>query len=137
MLTQTVTLQVPEELYARVRARAERSQRPVEAEFVSILREAVPGSDELPPELAAALVSLDHLDDVKLWEVAGKRLPDQVADELQELHLKQQRVGLTNAERVTADKLGEQYDQAMLVRARAAALLKERGHDVDSLLGEA
>lgn len=135
MTTQTVTLQIPEDLYARVRQRAERSQRSVEAEFINVLSEAVPGSDELPSGLAEAVASLEQLDDTGLWEVARGRLPDEISAELQDLHSKQQRAGLTGAERQRADELCFEYDRAMLVRARAAALLKERGHNVAGLLG--
>jgi hypothetical protein len=42
--------------------------------------------------------------------------------------------GLTEAEVQEAATLLRQYERVMLVRAHAAALLKQRGHDVSSLL---
>jgi len=48
------------------------------------------------------------------------------------LHLKRQREGLTATEAAEAAGLTRQYERVMLVRARAAALLRERGHDVTS-----
>lgn len=134
MSTQTVTLQIPEALYARVRERAERSHRSVEAEFVSLLSDVVPGTDEIPRELAEAVALLSELDDPQLWEIARSKLPAEASAELQDLHLKQQRTGLSDVERNRADELCFEYDRTVLLRGRAAALLKERGHDVACLL---
>lgn len=131
---QTVTLQVPEHLYARIRERAERSRRSVEAELVDVLTAAVPEGNELAAELYEAVAALDQLRDDELWEAARQTLPEEVSSELEMLHLKQQRMGLTPTELERSEQLCLQYDRAMLIRARAAALLKERGHDISSLL---
>lgn len=132
--TQTIILQVPDELYARLRHRAAQSQRSVEAEFVSVLVEAVPGGDELGPDLAEAAAALAQFDDDELWEVARGRFPEETSNELQALHDKQQRSVLARHESERADELCLRYERFMLMRARAALLLKERGHDVSSLL---
>lgn len=68
--TQTIVLHIPDDLYARVRLRAAQSQRSVEAEFVSVLAEAMPGDDELPLDLTEALAALKQLDDDDLWAIA-------------------------------------------------------------------
>jgi hypothetical protein len=57
-----------------------------------------------------------------------------VAAELEALHLKRQREGLTESETETLARLVRQYERAMLVRAQAAALLKQRGYDVAELI---
>lgn len=131
---QTVTLQVPEHLYARIRERAERSRRSVEAELVDVLTTAVPEGDEVEFALTEVMTTLDRLGDAELWDAARQRLPDHVSTELESLHLKQQRVGLTPAELERSEELCLAYDRVMLVRARAASLLKNRGHDVGCLL---
>ena len=130
----SITLNVPEDLYSRIQEKASRSQRSLEAEFISVLSTAVSGTEELPAELSEVVETLDSLDDAQLWESAKAHLPEKVSEELQLLHLKQQRQGLTEQERQRSETLCLEYDRAMLVRARAAALLKERGHDVSSLL---
>jgi hypothetical protein len=56
------------------------------------------------------------------------------AAELEALHLKRQREGLTDVETQTLARLVRQYERAMLVRAQAAALLKQRGYDVAELI---
>lgn len=131
---QTVTLQVPEHLYARIQERAERSRRSVEAELVDVLTTAVPEGDEIASDMAEAVVALGQLGEAELWEAARQKLPAGVSEELQSLHFKQQRVGLTPAELERSEELCLDYDRAMLIRARAAALLKERGHDVSGLV---
>jgi hypothetical protein len=130
-----VTLEIPPELYARMIERAERSKRSVQAELLDVLAHAAGKTDALPSELAQAIEPLEGFDDEQLWRAARERLPDDVSAELEALHLKQQELGLTAAEHQRADELCLEYDRRMLVRARAAMLLKERGHDVSSLLG--
>jgi len=57
-----------------------------------------------------------------------------VAAELESLHFKQQREGLSVAERETMDGLTRQYERALVVLSQAAAILRARGHDVNGLL---
>lgn len=134
MAVHSVTLELPGELYSRVKQRAEQTQRSIEAELLDVLAGALPSSDDLPADLAEALAPLAVLDDVALWRAARSHVPASAAARLEALHLKRQSEGLTEAEAADAARLVRQYERAMLVRARAAALLKQRGHDVSSLL---
>jgi len=93
--------------------------------------------DELPADFAEAISRLKLLDNEALWRAARYCLPAEVATQIEELHLKRQREGLTDAEAKTLNGLMRQYERTMLVRAQAAALLKERGHDVSQLLARA
>jgi hypothetical protein len=54
------------------------------------------------------------------------------AEELERLHDKRQREGLTDSEAQAAAALTRQYERIMLVRAEAAALLMDRGRDVSA-----
>jgi plasmid stability protein len=132
--TQMLTLHVPETLFTRLKERADQAHRSVEAETLVVLATAVPLSEALPADLAEALEPLGLLDDDALREAARHRLTPEVAAQIDQLHLKQQREGLTEAERQTLAALVRQYEQTMLVRAQAAALLKQRGHDVRDLV---
>ena len=134
MIMQTLTLQVPEVLFTRLKQRAEQANRTVEAELLDVLATAVPVADDLPSDLAEALSPLTLLDDAALWRAARSHLPTKVAAELEALHLKRQREGLTDIETQTLARLVRQYERAMLVRAQAAALLKQRGYDVADLI---
>jgi plasmid stability protein len=134
MTMQTLTLHVPEVLFSRLKQRAEQANRTVEAETLDLLATAVPVAEELPAELEQALADLGSLDEEALWRAAQSRLAAEAAAELEALHLKRQREGLTAAETQRLADLVRQYERAMLVRAQAAALLRERGHDVSNLI---
>ena len=137
MTTQTVTLDLPELLYQKLRLRAAQSQRTVEDELLEVLATAVPIIDDLPADLSTAITPLATLNDADLWRAAQTQLPPNVAIRLEELHLKRQRAGLTGQQEREAAALIRQYERAMRIRAQAAALLKQRGYDVARLLAAA
>ncbi len=137
MTTQTVTLNLPEPLYQRLRERAMEMRRSVEDEALETLVAAVPVATDLPLDLAEAISPLAVLDDAALWQAARSRFPADAAQQLEDLHLKRQREGLTEDETQVVAALVRQYERSMLVRAQAAALLKQRGHDVSNLLNAA
>ena len=134
MTNQTLTLQVPAVLYSRLKQRADQAQRSVDAETLELLAATVPAVEALPANLQEALTSLALLDDEALRRAADSRLGNEAVAELEALHFKQQRQGLTDAEMQRRGELIQQYERAMLVRAQATALLRQRGHDVSTLL---
>lgn len=133
MPTQTLTLEVPEPLYQRLKQRADKTRRSVAEESLQLLSASVP-SAELTDELTAALASLLTMDESMLWNAARGRLPAEMSNELAMLNGKQQREGLTPAEAERLAELVRQYERQMLLRAQAAVLLKRRGHDVAELI---
>ncbi len=137
MTIQSVTLNLPGHLYNRLKRRADQAHRTVEAELLEVVASAVPVADELPAELNDAISPLALLDDEALWRAARSHLSAEAAAQMENLHLKRQREGLTEAEAQTLAGLVRQYKRAMLVRAQAAALLKQRGHDVSELAPKA
>jgi len=91
---------------------------------------ALPALDELPREITEVLSQLRFLDEAGLWRVARTRMLPERAERLEQLNLKQQREGLASDELQEREQLLGYYEQTMLVRAQAAVLLQERGHDV-------
>ncbi|RRR71711.1 MAG: hypothetical protein EI684_11140 [Candidatus Viridilinea halotolerans] len=134
MIAQTVTLELPELLYAQLQARAARRQRTVADEVLDVLSGAIPATEVLPTELEQTLNQLVHLDDAALWRAGRSRVSGDVATRLNELNAKCQREGLSETEERESEKLVRQYERAMLLRAQAAVLLQQRGHDIASLL---
>ena len=63
----------------------------------------------------------------------GSRLSAEKSAQLEFLHFKRQREGLSETEARTLGELVQQYERAMLIRARAVAILKLRGHDLSGL----
>ena len=137
MTIQVVTLHLPSSLYERLKRQAEQADRTIEAELLDVVTTAVPAEDLLPAYLEEAVTPLATLDDDALWQAARRHLPKKTATQIERLHLKRQQEGLTNTETESLADAMRQYERTMLVRARAAALLKQRGYDVSELLADA
>ncbi len=137
MTVQPITLNLPSHLYDRLKRQAAQSHRSVEAELLEVVASAVPVGDELPADLNEALSPLALLDDEALRRAAHSHLSAEAAARMENLHLKRQREGLSEAEEQALDSLVRQYERAMLVRAQAAVLLKQRGQDISDILPSA
>jgi hypothetical protein len=83
---------------------------------------------------ATMLERLNTRDDQRLWRASHRTLPQRAARRLRALTCLQQRRSLTIAEDQELTQLLNRLEDIGLVRAKAAALLKERGHDVSVLL---
>jgi plasmid stability protein len=101
-MSQTLTVEIPSGLYARLRERAEQTKRSVEVEMLEALNAHVPNADELPPEFEETLAALALLGDTDLERAAASRLAAEFATELESLHFKKQREGLTQLRRSVA-----------------------------------
>ena len=134
MAAHSVTLRLPVPIYERYRQRAEETHRSVEAELLDAVTTAAPEEERLPQDLADAIQDLESLDDDALWRAARQTFPPEASSRLEALHHKRQDEGLTAAEQEMAAQLVRQYERTMLVRAHAAKLLKQRGHDISGLV---
>lgn len=132
MTLQTITLRLPEMLYRQVEHRAQRMRRSVEDELIIVVSTALPTTDNLPLDIAGDLAQLTFLTDAELWQAAQTTLPSRDSERMQALMFKRQRDELTVAEEREAQRLAHRADRTMLVRSQAAALLKDRGHDVSN-----
>ena len=135
MAVQAVTVNLPGLLYERLARRATRTHRTVEAELVDVVATLPDAPDELPADMAEAISALHLLDDEELWRAARQSLAAEKATDIEELHLKRQKEGISPSEVESLATLMKEYTRIMLVRSRSAALLKQRGHDVSGLLG--
>ncbi len=133
MALQTVTVHLPEILYQKIAQRAQQTQRSVEDELVEAVEAGLPVVGDLPAEVADEIAQLAFLTDDELWQAAESTLPETNSEQMQALVLKRQRERLTEAEQEEVERLRHRHDRNMLIRAKAAALLKERGHDVSRL----
>jgi plasmid stability protein len=127
MSAQTLTVALPDPLYARLQRRASQANRTVEAELLDVLAASVPEDEQLPPDLAASVAALDLLDDAALRRAADTRMAPEALARLESVHLKRQRDGLSEAEEAERRELLGQYDRALIVRAQALAAMHRRG----------
>jgi plasmid stability protein len=134
MSAHAITLHLPETLYQRFRQRAQWSHRSLETELLDAVASAVSAEGELSPELIKAIEALEGLTDDDLWRLARKTMSREASQELEALHFKQRDEGLSQDEDAARVKLIQEYERTMLIRAQAARLLKDRGHDISKLL---
>ncbi len=90
-------------------------------------------SSALPPGLTDELAQLTFLTDEELWQAARTKLSPTDHAHMETLLDKQQATGLEADEMAEAEMLADRYERTVLIRAKAAVLLKERGHDITSL----
>ena len=132
----TITISVPDNVYQQIRQQSQRNRRDISEEVVAAVVDALPQDDILPVEIEKALAQLDNLAAEDLWAAARLTSPLDKQIRMQTLLDKQEMEGLTFSEQEEALLLGQFFDQVMLVRAKAAALLKARGQNIDSLLNQ-
>lgn len=131
-----MTVNLPGLLYERLARRANRSHRTIEAELVDAVATLPDEPDELPADMAEAIAALHLLSDEELWRAAKQCLAPEKSSEIEELHRRRQRDGLSASELEALATLMKEYTRTILVRSRSAALLKQRGHDVSELCEE-
>lgn len=133
MAIQTLTIDLPESVYKQVQLQSRHSQRTVAEEVVAVVISALPADEKIASDIAEELESLELLSDEELWHAARAQVAQEPSDRLQLLLEKQQREGLTRAEQAAAQSVSHYHDRVMLVRAKAAVLLKRRSHDISQL----
>lgn len=136
MTYQPVTVRLPDQLYERVRQRAQARNRSLESELIQAVQTGLDIDDEehdIAPEIESELAQLLFLADDDLWRAAQLTMPDTTSARMEELLWKSKAEGLTRAEREEVDRLQLLGQRVMLIRAEAAVLLKNRGFDISIL----
>jgi plasmid stability protein len=126
----TVTLDLPSEVYNQLQQRAHQHRRGLEDEAGITLAAAVGASAALPEDLEIVLDSLAALDDATLLRLSHSQPTVEDGILFQALIEKRRQIGLSVAEEQWLADLGERHDRVMVLRARAVALLHDRGVDV-------
>jgi hypothetical protein len=94
----------------------------------------LPALDELPLAVADELAQMAQMTDEELQQAARLTMTAAENQRIQRLLLQRQRDGLSAEQEIEAERLAQRQERIMLVRAQAAALLQERGHDVSDLI---
>ena len=133
MELQTVTLHLPDATYRRLVELSTKSERPLPEETVHLLNSAIATDEALTSDITARLAHLCLLTDEELWNSATSTASEEDNDLMQALLEKRQRVGLTSNESEQLQVLSAHFNQIMMTRAKSAAILLERGHDISVL----
>ena len=125
----TQTIEVPDDLYERLRRTASALRAPVEEVAKRALAAGLPpGVEDAPAAYQDDLRALELLDDEALWEV-WRSATDRIGQQRHaELLNRRQEATLTAAEQTELGRLREAADRLLLRRAHAAAMLRWRGH---------
>lgn len=131
MPQQTVSVELPEELYERVRETAAAMARSVQDVLAASIALSLPPLEEdLPPEIRSELGPMALLNAEELRELSRERLDQKRQLRLEALAERQKKQPLTDAERAELAELVAQAQRIMLQRAEARRLLALRGHPI-------
>lgn len=130
MAVQEITLRLPTEILEQIARAAAQAQRSVDDVLVEAVIAVAPTAGTLAGNAQSALAHLAYLNDAALWQSARATMSVDQRQRLEDLHDKQQREGLTAEEQSEESALLDLYQGTLLVRARAALLLRQRGYDI-------
>ncbi len=131
MQSHTITLDLPEDTYLRMKNVAQATKQSVNQVFLRAIQTgSPPGWDDAPAEFQTDLAAIDRLDDGSLWHIARQRQVHADMGRYQELLDKNRNESLSGSERDVLNKLKFDMDRMMLCKAHAVSLLRWRGHNV-------
>ncbi len=134
MAEETLTLNVPESLYQRLKQRADVEHRSLEEAALAALAASLPEEKQIPPAWEELLDSMAALDDEALRRAALNDVGRKANAGIRRLRAKRRTRGLTVAEQERLAELLRQEEKGLLIRSRALLLLKQRGRDIEPLL---
>ena len=135
MNPQTVTITLPTPIYRYVKQQSQLTHRSIAEELVAVVTD-YSLQYALSNDIEQELTQLDLFTERELWQAAQTKVSSEATDAMQVLVEKQQREGLTDQERQQTQVLSHFFNRVMLIRAKAAAILKQRGHDVSTLVSD-
>ncbi len=135
MTTQTVSIELPEDIYDRLKGMASVTRRPLEEVIFQTIRGNLPPTlGDLPPQQRDLVADLQYLDDEALWAVARDPLLAPRWRRHQHLLGKAAMGALTSMQQVELTELRETTDRFVTRRSYALALLKWRGYAIPAAL---
>lgn len=137
MTDRTITIAVPGETYEPFRRHAEQTRRSVEEAALAALQAVLADGESTAESRRAVLAALAVLDTATLWQLVRRGAETEDVLLLAALNEKRQREGLTPVEEGVMRGLIRHHDRAVLIRAKALALLRQRGEDIGALVAGA
>src|SRR5919202_1317083 len=127
---QTISVELPEPIFRRLRHIADLTHRSVEDVLATTVDAALPPTSGVPADVADDLAALAIFSDTALWTAAETGLSPEQQRRLTQLSQDGEARVLTDAEAAELTHLIDEYDRAVLRRAKALAILAQRGYDV-------
>jgi hypothetical protein len=131
MATQVVNIELPEEIYQRLKEAATLAQQPLEAVIFQTIRGNLPPVlADLAPEQRDLVADLQQLGDDALWAIGKEPLPTAQWRRHRHLLNEGEQGILTPDEQAELSQLREATDRFVMRRSYALALLKWRGYTI-------
>jgi hypothetical protein len=132
-MSQTVTLNLPDDFIQPLERAMRATNQPLEKLLLTALQNALPPLEGLPADVIADLEELELLDDEELRRVLLETVPKKTQKRISNLLTRQQTPPLNEDAATQLAALQKQADLVMLRKARAAVLLRFRGHRLPTL----
>jgi len=130
--TQTVSIELPRSVFLKLKRVAELTHRSVGEVLVTTVNVALVEPPGLPADLANELAAMQLLSDEALWAAAHPSLSPAEQSRLSQLNRKAGERLLTKAEEAEQEHLLAAYHRSVLRRAKALAILTQRGHPLSA-----
>jgi hypothetical protein len=124
-----INVEVPATLFHRLQRLAKYTHRSVEDVLAATIDVALPPDPNLPPELADELAAMALFSDQALWAATASSFSPAQQRRLDQLTTTSDDLPLTATEASELAHLLDEYDRAVLRRARALAILTQRGYE--------
>jgi hypothetical protein len=128
-----LTLDLPDEVYERVRRTAKGMKQPLHKALSTIVQAATPSLAKVPLQYRAELEAMEDFSDEELWHASERRLAHNKQRRLNALLEKNKSRELSAREQKTLAELRTEADQLTLHRAYAFLLLKYRGNGIPNV----
>ncbi len=130
MITQSITVELPDNLYRSVKQLSRTMNQPVADILLESLTHTLPPLDDVPPEEAEALARLSLLNDADLWRVAQSNLSPKKQTKLETLLTEQSMGKINDEQQEQLASLQNEYGRLLVRQAHAWLLLARRGYKV-------
>lgn len=134
MSTAMVSIQLPDTLFRKLKRAADLTHRPLEEIVATSLEAMLPTASGLPAEVADELAAMQVFSDAALWAAVEPSMSRAEQRRLEQLNAAAGERSLTAAETKEQQALIIAYNRSVVRRAKAMAILAQRGHDVRDFL---
>ncbi len=130
MAHQTVTLDIPDDLYQRLNLLAASTNLTLEAQLLKVIASGLYMEESgLPPEFAAVLAGLQQGGDIEALRFAAQPNSPRLEAALQDMREQVKSPGMNPEAKRKMEEILYQYEMKERLRQKAAELLKQReGH---------
>jgi DNA integrity scanning protein DisA with diadenylate cyclase activity len=125
MMSQTITLNLPDQFYKRIKRIAQTMAQPIESVLLKVLQSSL--------EQIVQLTQLETWDNSAFKQLLLKTVPKEQQQELESLLHKNKSNSLNNQEQKRLAILQDVVNKIMLQKALAAVLLRFRGQRLPTL----